>query len=119
MNSLLQFIDWGYIVQVIIIGIITSFIVEAVCIVTPKEITSKILLVAVSLVVSLLKTDYTFSTIDLIRAFTLNLLINMSVAILFYTYAGKWTVDKIFTTFKQKFGNDVDNMVNNKSADNK
>ena len=106
MNQILHNFDWQ---TLLIVAIISSFVVEAFNLITPKWLTSKSIIFVVSLVVTLLRLPFQFETLGDYQHFGITLLFTMAFAILFYTYLGKWTVEKLFNLIKGKLNKEVDN----------
>jgi hypothetical protein len=90
-------------ITILMVAVLTSFVVEAVNIYTPESISRKWIIFGVSLLITLIKLPFVpICSINDVQILLFTLLVNMSFAVLFYTYVGHWTVDKVFSTFKSK-----------------
>ena len=65
-----------------------------------------------SLLVTFIKLPFVpIQTINDVQVLLFTLLVNMSFAVLFYTYLGHWTIDKLFEKLKGKVESDLNNKV--------
>ena len=86
----------------LIVALAVSLFVEAIDRVTPDGIKGKWILLVISLAITLVKTEFDFSSTKAIQDMIFNLLLTMSVSILFYTYMGHYIVSKIFDFIKSR-----------------
>lgn len=99
METFIGQFDWEFI---LIVSVAASFVIEAIDRVTPEWVKGKWLLAIIALIVTILKSDFDFSSMRAIQDLIFDTLITVSVAILFYTYIGRWTVEKIMSFIKSK-----------------
>ena len=99
MDTFINQFDWE---ALLIIALAVSLIVEAIDRITPSTIAGKWLLVIVAFIVTVVKMDFDFNSVEAIKLLIFNTLLTMSVAILFYNYMGHWIVQKIFDFIKAK-----------------
>ena len=101
-------LDWKL---AITIAVATSIIVEAIDRLTPKSSHKSYFLVIISLVVTLCKVPLNISGVDSIQNFALSFMVNIAIAILFYTILGHWFVNQVFDLilkmFTKYFGDEV------------
>ena len=99
MDTFINQFDWE---SLLLIALAVSIIVEAIDRITPSTIAAKWILVIVAFIVTIVKMDFDFSSVEAIKLLVFNTLLTMSVAILFYNYMGKWIVQKIFDFIKRR-----------------
>ena len=99
METFVNQFDWQ---ALLVIALAVSLVVEAIDRFTPSTIMGKWILIIVAFVVTVVKTDFDFGSVEAIKLLIFNTLLTMSVAILFYTYMGHWIVQKIFDFIKNK-----------------
>lgn len=104
-QQILSLFDWRLL---LFVAIATSFITEAFKKVTPPWFNGNVSLAVASLIITLLRLPLKFSTVADWQTFLLNVIVTMAVAILFYSYLGRYVVDGLFNFLKKKFDKETE-----------
>jgi hypothetical protein len=101
----LDLLDWKLLT---ITASITAFVVSAFYTIIPTnaegkpKISVNIMVFVVSLIITLLSTQFTGASVWEYQQLALQIFMTMAFAVLFYNYLGKWFLDSLFESIKAK-----------------